>query len=238
MHDLVLMASATHYDTCDFTGSQTLVPLAAESGIASYYLPCSETGSQLYLTCSVPGHCAAGQKLSVRVSTSSRVFSTTDPSQILLHSDSLARVMTLLGYRVESNGFVFLDRGFSTEASANVSLELVWCLEAHCPSVAWDWNPTATNASCLADVYNLGGFLSRRRPLPQYEHAEQYYLIALGHVPTHCPSLSYLSQLCKLSQPQSRAGTLPCRLNDAYGVVPCAHAITGNHRRTTPTADQ
>ena len=69
------------------------------------------------------------------------------------------------------------------------------CLEAHCPTSALDWDEDATTDSCLADVNNLAGFVSRKRPAPQYEHAAAYYTAALGLVPTHCPSLGYYAEL-------------------------------------------
>lgn len=146
----------------------------------------------MHLACSVASHCASGQKLTVAVSRSEHAVDPTDGSTVLLHSDSLARVMTLLGHRSDpSTGFVYLDRGYTTEAAAEVSLEMIWCLEAHAPTSCADWDPGATQASCLADIYNLGGFVERKRPAPQYEHAEGYYLTALSHVPTHCPTLGY-----------------------------------------------
>ena len=49
--------------------------------------------------------------------------------------------------------------------------------------------------TCMADVYNLGGFVSRKRPLPDFAHSERYYHTALSHDPNHCPTLGYLSEL-------------------------------------------
>jgi hypothetical protein len=191
-HDLVLMASQSHMDACDFTGSTTLVatnthagptgqvrhtPLlarraarlvapralttAAACSQAAYYLPCETAGTTLHLSCSHAGHCAAGQVLTVHVSATQHARDTN--GTVLLHSDSLAAVMTLLGHRVDaSTGFSYLDRGYSSEAAANASLELVWCLEAHCPTSALDFDAAATRDSCRAEVYNLAGFISRK----------------------------------------------------------------------------
>ena len=44
-------------------------------------------------------------------------------------------------------------------------------------------------------MYNLGGFLTRKRPSPNLTLAEAYYRTALAHHPRHCPTLGYLSEL-------------------------------------------
>ena len=77
--------------------------------------------------------------------------------------------------------------------------------QAHCPDSALDWDPSATRESCLADVYNLGGFLSRKRPQPALEHAESYYQTALSHDPDHCPTLGYLAELRLMQANRSAA---------------------------------
>jgi hypothetical protein len=134
---------------------------AAACSQAAYYLPCETAGTTLHLSCSHAGHCAAGQVLTVHVSATQHARDTN--GTVLLHSDSLAAVMTLLGHRVDaSTGFSYLDRGYSSEAAANASLELVWCLEAHCPTSALDFDAAATRDSCRAEVYNLAGFISRK----------------------------------------------------------------------------
>ena len=187
------MASAAHLAACDFGGATTLVPTnsaANAQGVASYYLPCNLTtpGGSLYLSCSVANHCAAGQRLTVDVSPHYRVFDT--DGTVLLHSDSLARVMTLLGHRVDpTTGFAYLERGYQTEADADATMDMIWCLESHCPASAIDWLPTATATECRAEVYNLAGFVSRKRPIPDFAHSEGYYRTALSHEPTHCATL-------------------------------------------------
>jgi len=222
-HDLQLMASSAAYDACDFTGAIAVQPTNAPAnsqGFASYYLPCTAApGSVLYLSCSVSDHCADGQKLAVHISrTAHAIDSSTEPPTALLHSDSLSRVMTLLGHRVDgSTGYSYLDRGYQTDESAEVSLEMVWCLSAHCPDSALDFDDSASEASCLAQVYNLGGFISRKRPTPDYAHAESYYLTALEHEPTHCPTLSYLSELYLQTSNASAATATALRLCAACG---------------------
>lgn len=184
-HNVVKMASQAHYDACDFTGSVELA--AAGTGVQSYYHGCDTASEVAYLSCSVGSHCADGQKLAVITSSTSRVVDANGAVQ--LHSRSLAQVMTLLG------GPSAMDRGFQTEDQAARLLDVIWCLEDHCPSSATDWDAGATTASCKADVHNLAGYVSRKRPMPNLAHARQYYDEALAFVTDHCPSLAYLSEL-------------------------------------------
>ena len=69
------------------------------------------------------------------------------------------------------------------------------CLEDHCPDSAHDWDAGATEASCKAEVHNLAGFVTRKKPTPDYAKARQYYDEALGFEPAHCPTLEYLTEL-------------------------------------------
>lgn len=222
-HDLVLLPSQAAFDSCDFSAAETLVPVgapAAANGLTSYYLPCTNPGSTLHLACSVSSHCASGgQKVRVHVSSTEHVFNTSDPArEVLIHSDSLARVHTLLGHRFDATtGFSHLDLGYHSEASANATLELIWCLEAHCPESARDVDPAATYGSCMADVYNLGGFVSRKRPQPQFDHAEAYYRTALGFSPSHCPTLGYLAELYLMTNNASAANETALALCAACG---------------------
>jgi len=193
-HDLQRFASQQHMEDCDFDGAQAL---AAAGGVAgtttSYYLACATPGEEIHVGCSVADHCALGQKLSIHVSRS--VHALAADSSALLHVDSYARVMALLGHTTDAEGFVHLTRGFQTDHLAETSLDFVWCLEPHCPTSTQDWDASATRSSCLADVYNLGGFLTRKRPSPNLTLAEAYYRTALAHEPQHCPTLGYLVEL-------------------------------------------
>jgi hypothetical protein len=152
----------------------------------------------MYLTCSVPGHCGLGQRL--HVSVSSTVYAMDlDTGEPLLHSDSLARIYTLLGARPAEYG-TELSRGYQTEELAESSLELVWCLEDHCATFnpALDLDPQATPESCLAEVNTLAGFLERKRPVPQFHESERYYKAALdlvGGTSRACTPMSYLVEL-------------------------------------------
>ena len=92
-HDLWRMASATHLAACDFSGATQLVGVGdahASTGTAVYYLPCTTPGDTIHLSCSVGGHCQAGQRLSVSVHATARVFDET--GELLIHSRSLSRV--------------------------------------------------------------------------------------------------------------------------------------------------
>ena len=211
------MASQSHLDTCDFAGSQTLVAVGAHaegspSGEASYYLPCATPGAEYHLSSSFGSACQRGQRLRVAVSATAQAIDPTDGT-VLLHSDSLARVMALLGYRVDAaSGFRYLERGYGSEAAANASLEMIWCLEAHCPDSARDWDPDASEADCRAEVHNLAGFVSRKRPIPQLDHAATYYDSALALQPQHCPTLGYLAELHLTNRNMSGAASVATHL--------------------------
>ena len=162
-HNLLKMASQAAYDSCDFTGAQTLVAVGSGvDGLAQYYLPCSTPGETIYLSCSVGTHCAEGQKVTVHVSSSQ--YAVDSSGATLIHVKSQARIMALMGYRVDpTTGFAYLDRGYQTETLASTTLDLVWCLEDHCtesPTSADDWISGASSALCKAEVNNLAGFIS------------------------------------------------------------------------------
>ena len=65
-HDVVNMQTAEALRDCDFGSVERLVG----PQVASYsVLPTSDLsrGDNLYLSCSIPGHCRLGQKLTVRI---------------------------------------------------------------------------------------------------------------------------------------------------------------------------
>ena len=160
-HNVVLMASRAHYDGCDFEGAAVLAgdaPARAGHGTNGYYYECAAPGEVAYLSCSIGDHCSRGQKVEVRVSAT---MPRRAERRAAAARHSMARVMALLGYSVTAEGFRTLTRGYQTEALANRTLELVWCLEPHCPTSALDWDASATTDGCLAEVNNLAGFLSR-----------------------------------------------------------------------------
>ena len=211
-HDLVRMASAEHYERCDFAGSVLLAPAAA----GSHYLQCDEPGSAVYLSCSLYDHCERGQKVRVDVSATERAIDRTS-GEALIHVTSLRRIMVLMGHTMTEEGFAVLPRGYETNWKTDRTLEFVWCLEAHCPASATDWDPAATLESCHADVNNLAGFLSRKRPQPQYERAQEYYDAALRAQPGHCPTLGYYAELHAMAGNATAAVAAAQRLCSACG---------------------
>lgn len=185
-HDIVKLHSQAHFEACDLTSAVSLASPAA-GGMQSFSYVCETPGEVVYLACSVADHCVQGQK--VMLTTSDQVHVHPAPGGV--HMASLAMVMRMLNYPS-------MDTGFGSEAQANTTLDLIWCLEAHCsPSggSALDFHPDATEASCVADVHNLAGYVTRSRPLPNYPLALAYYDEALAQVATHCPTLEYKTEL-------------------------------------------
>jgi hypothetical protein len=133
-HDLQRFASKQHMEDCDFDDAQLLAAAGGAAGTAtSFYLACATPGEEIHVGCSVEDHCSRGQKLSIHVSPS--VHALAADGSPLLHVDSYARVMDLLGHTIDAEGFVHLTRGFQTDHLAETSLDFVWCvLRATCPS--------------------------------------------------------------------------------------------------------
>lgn len=202
-------------DRCDFTGSVPLAAPGSSGSSQSYYYECATPGLSEFLSCSIPGHCAAGQKLEVKTSSTAKVFDA--QGETLLHAKSLKQVMSLLGAPQ-------MNRGYQTEAQAQHTLEVIWCLESHAPDSCTDWQASATAATCKADVHNLAGFVSRKKPSPDFAKARQYYDEALSFDPSHCPTLQYLTELNL--QTSDTSGALAtaeklctvCDATSAYGV--------------------
>ena len=152
-------------------------------------------GATMYISCSVGSHCQMGQKVTVNVSSAVYAVDHTT-GDALIHVNSLARVMTLMGAAPAPNApdTTLLQYGYATEAEANTTLEFVWCLEAHCPASARTYDPSATLATC-------GGCLQPRRlhlsqdAQPKLALAGQYYQQALAEEPGHCPTLEYYTEL-------------------------------------------
>jgi len=234
-HDLVRLPSRQALEQCDFNASETLVPVAAS---AEYHLQCS-VGERFYLACSVPGHCEAGQALEIAASDTVSAFDAEGEPQ--LHVASLARIYTLLGFELAADGIsAHLTRGYATEAVAESTLELLWCMLPHCqncaggeggagaggacPSADWAGEGAATNASCAAEAYTLAGFVSRKRPRPRLATSEQYYLEALDALrraaaPAHlaCTPLAYLAELYLQADDPPRAQQTALRLQSTCG---------------------
>jgi hypothetical protein len=74
---------------------------------------------------------------------------------------------------------VVYERGYGSEAAANASLEMILSLEAHCPTSARDWLPSASAATCRAEAHALAGFVMHRRPLAHVDHALTHFEAAV-----------------------------------------------------------
>lgn len=208
MHDIVQVPSKEDWDACDLNNSRYLVPLLVEDTIGNstssrehpfedvtYYYNCSEPGEIAYLTCSVPGHCDANQKVTIQTSETEYAYNRTTGNWTL-HVDSLSRVLRLLGYRQSSEGLTVMDRGYQTEELADVTTNLIWCALDHCPEFAHDFDPSASLEDCESIVLTLMGFVSRKRPIPQWNVSEDYYKRAIEKGGSNvCTAQSYLTQL-------------------------------------------
>ena len=134
-HDVVKMASASHYETCNFTDAIELSPVSAASENATsnknydyvtYYHHCSTPGALEYISCSIPGHCEAGQKISIQTSETVGVYEEASRS-MALHVDKLSRVLTVMGYNTQpGTGFVEMPLGYQTEEIAEKTMEWIW----------------------------------------------------------------------------------------------------------------
>jgi Plastocyanin-like domain. len=118
-HDVTVMADEQHYNNCDFQGSTVLAPLIQNEdfGSVTYYHNCTTPGQVEYLSCSIPGHCEAGQKIMVKTSPTVRAQDEVT-GEWLMHVHSLNQVLRVLGQRYDpSTGLLVLDRGFQTEVT-------------------------------------------------------------------------------------------------------------------------
>ena len=59
--------------------------------------------------------------------------------------------MVVLGVKPEDDGSARLTRSFSTEAVANSTLELLWCLLPHCANCAGGLGDAALEGACPSD---------------------------------------------------------------------------------------
>jgi hypothetical protein len=121
-----------------------------------------------------------------------------DSPQPLLHVESIPRLLRLLNYHQDpTTGLFIMDRGYQTEALAEQTLELIWCALEHCPTPALlELEPNATTADCESMIYTLLGFVSRKRPIPQWDRAQNYYTKAIARGGSNiCAALSYMTQL-------------------------------------------
>jgi hypothetical protein len=213
-HNIVMVDLAQDYEDCRLDNATTLSPPTLSTSTTttttttmfpsvSYYHPCTTPGSIDYLACSVPGHCQVGQKIAIYTSAIEYAYNKTNPSEWVVHVRSMARILTLLGYRhnEEVDGhhhgeLYIMDRGFQTETLANATVELIWCALDHCPMAAQDVVPSATQDDCKSMIYTLLGFVQRKRPIPQWDAALDYYEKAIElKGQNECAAHSYLTQL-------------------------------------------
>lgn len=198
-HDVVALPTLEAYDGCDLSQnvtvlSPTLLPNSTYPDV-SYYYNCSQPNTTVYLTCSVPGHCQAGQKVKIHTSATDFVWDE-DANEWIIHVQSLRRLLRLLNYHETDQGFFVMDHGYQTEELAEQTLQLIWCAMDHCPSAAWDVAPNASLQDCEAMIYTLMGFVSRKRPIPQWDQARDYYHEAIARGGSNlCAAQSYLAQL-------------------------------------------
>jgi hypothetical protein len=220
VHDVVELPSRNDYARCNLAGAVTLSPRtistatgqkkASSFSDVSYYYHCSQPNYTAYLTCSVPGHCFAGQKVQIYVNGSEYAYDPTrelsDPNYWRIHVNSIDRLLRLLNYRRVATGgsdasesIVVMDHGYQTEELANVTADLVWCALDHCPeaaAAAGHSSAALTQKECESILYTLLGFIQRKRPVPLWELAEEYYREALERGGSNeCTAQSYLSML-------------------------------------------
>ena len=200
--------------------------------------PALPSGRDLLPDLQRPGHCAAGQKLRVEGSATVAAFGADGAP--LLHVASFARLYTLLVLvAVDGDGgHAELTRGFTTEAVANSTLELLWCLAPHCgnchggpggagaggacPSDDWEGDG-ATNASCTADVYTLAGAIERKRPIPRLAASRGYYDDALR--------LAGAARAAARRSPTSRSSTCSAATRRARSRPPTSYAAPAGASR-------
>mmetsp|Transcript_5584 Transcript_5584/g.8577 ORF Transcript_5584/g.8577 Transcript_5584/m.8577 type:complete len:622 (-) Transcript_5584:314-2179(-) len=197
-HDVVAMADADHYETCNFTNSITVSTRIQnpEFDYATYYHPCGTVpGKVEYLSCSIGNHCQEGQKIMIQTSSTTHVQDDAT-GEWLIHVASLERVMRLLGRTVVNNEFLVFTRGYQTEALANQTLQWIWCGLDHCPSFLDTTGNNVTVEDCEGAIYTLMGYVSRKRPIPRYDESEHYYRLAIdGGGANECAARSYLTKM-------------------------------------------
>ena len=204
-HDVVKMADETHYEACNFTESIELSPIAPQMQddahkypYMTYYHQCKTPGALEYISCSIPGHCEAGQKIAISTSDSTNVYD--DNNTMVLHVDQISRILTVMGYFTEPGcEFAQMPLGYQTEVIAEKTKEWVWCGLEHCPNfndISVDENISSKQDDCIAAGNLLLGFIERSKPIPDFEKSEEYYQKAIdaGGI-NECAARSYQSKM-------------------------------------------
>lgn len=207
-HDVVKMASDLHYDTCNFTDAIELSPasLPEEDTTRSkkyeyvtYYHHCSTPGALEYISCSIAGHCEAGQKIAIQTSETVDAYMENSTS-MALHVDKLSRVLTVMGYSTQpGTGFVEMPLGYQTEDIAEKTMEWIWCGMDHCPNfydLSDGLNDDEDKRDCIGSSNLLLGFIERNKPIPDYNKSAEYYNNAIKVGGTNeCAARSYKSKM-------------------------------------------
>lgn len=87
--------------------------------------------------------------------------------------------------------------GFESDLRAAQIIERLESAMRYSPTSCSDWLPASvnTNATCIAWLASDLGFVMRSRPNFDAQAARDYYRLSLEHDPSHCGSLSYLTEL-------------------------------------------
>jgi hypothetical protein len=202
-NDIVQLPSRQYYESCHVNETNVILLSPNHNSSASslfpettYYFNCTQPGVTSYLTSSVPGQCAMGQRIAIETSDTAYTYNATTGT-------SVTRLLVLLGYRKDKDdpSYYIMDRGFQTEALANATVELIRSALDECP-MANDFTNSNNNSNshakddCEAIVYTLLGYVSRKRPVPQWDEAVEYYNEAIQRGgPNECAARSYLTQL-------------------------------------------
>lgn len=232
-HDVVRMASASHYDSCNFNDAIELSPASTPEEdttnnksyeYVTYYHHCSTPGALEYISCSIPGHCEAGQKIAIQTSETVDVYEE-DSMSMALHVDKLSRILTVMGYTAQpGTGFVEMPLGYQTEEIAEKTMEWIWyvgfrvtkcyvnqrlshpilfipnrCGMDHCPDfydLGDGLNDDEKESDCIGSTNLLLGFIERNKPSPDFDKSEEYYDIAIEAGGTNeCAARSYKSKM-------------------------------------------
>ena len=98
----------------------------------------------------------------------------------------------------------------------------LWCVVGHCEDCSAGSCETSrvgldSRDECRSATLNYLGFVNRKKAVPDYDHAEDYYLEALDLWPQNCGALEYLAELYETTGNATAAAALAPSL-DACGL--------------------
>ena len=100
----------------------------------------------------------------------------------------------------------------------------LWCVVGHCEDCSGSAGSCETSYvgldsrdECRSATLNYLGFVNRKKAVPDYDHAEDYYLEALDLWPQNCGALEYLAELYETTGNATAAAALAPSL-DACGL--------------------